>query len=53
MGVRPAKDGAGRRIRRMGGYSECWVSWKGGKEWTGVGQGRTVCVLPGAGGSRL
>lgn len=25
------------------------MSWKGEKEWTGVGQRRTVCVLPDAG----
>jgi hypothetical protein len=29
-----------------GDYNGCWVSSKCEKEWTGVDQGRTVCVLP-------
>jgi hypothetical protein len=33
--MRPAKDCAGRQIRRLGGNSGCWVSWKDRKEWTG------------------
>jgi ligand-binding sensor domain-containing protein len=34
-------DGQGGGITMSG-----WVSSKCGKEWTGVDQGRTVCVLP-------